>query len=95
MNWEDLIKEKDIPYLAPMVVVPKPYGALRVCINFRKVNMDIVNNAYTMHQIEDYLEAMAGFKVFTTLKLKKDYHQLLLHENFKPVNTFATHEVLY
>lgn len=30
----DLIETSDSPYSAPMVVVPKPVGALRVCIDF-------------------------------------------------------------
>lgn len=76
----EIIEERDSPDSAPMVVVPKTDGALRVCIEFRKDNMDIVNDAYLMHRIEDQLEAMAGSSVFTMLDLTKGYHQLLLNE---------------
>lgn len=75
-----------------MVVVPNPYGALWVFIEFWQVNLDIVSNAYLMHWIEDQLEAMAGSRVFTTLELTKGYHQLLLQEDSKPVTPFATPE---
>lgn len=95
MKRADLIEESDSPYSAPTVVVPKPDGVLRVCIDFRQVNMGIVNNAYLMYRIEDHMEAMTGSRVFTTLDLKKGYHQLMLHEESKTVIAFSTHEGLY
>lgn len=78
-----------------MVVVPKPKGALRVCIHFHQVNMDIMSDAYTMYRIEDQLDAMAGSTVFFTLELTKGYHQLLLHPYLKPMKTFETPVGLY
>lgn len=74
MKKADMIKESNSPYASPMVCVPKPNGQLRVCINFRMVNQDIVNDAYPMHRINEQLEAMAGLMVFTTLDLTKGYH---------------------
>lgn len=78
-----------------MVVVPKPDGALRVCIDFRRVNLNIVNDAYPMYWIEDQLNAMGGAKVFTTLDLNKGYHQLLLHPDSKPVTAFLAPDRLF
>lgn len=43
------IKTSNSPYLAPIVVVPKQDGALRVCISFHRVKLDIFNDAYPMH----------------------------------------------
>ena len=59
MKQADLIEESNSPYSSPVVCVHKPNGSLRVCINFRMVNLDIVNDAYPMHQIDEQLEAMA------------------------------------
>lgn len=78
-----------------MVVVPKPDGELRVCIDFRRANLDIMNDSYPMHLIEDQLNAMGGAKVFTTLDLMKGYHQLLLQPDSKPVTAFFTNEGLF
>ena len=89
MQLADLIKTSDSPYFALDVVVPKPHGALRVCIDSWRVNLDIVNYAYPMHWIEDQLNAMGGAKVFTTLDLTKVYHLLLLHPDSKPVTAFS------
>lgn len=90
MQRADLIKSSDSPYLAPIMVVPNQDGALKLCIDFCRVNLDIVNNAYPMHQIENQLNTMGGAKVFMTPDLTKSYHQLLLHLNCKPVTAFLT-----
>lgn len=90
MRRANLIDERDSSYSALMAVVPKTDGALRVCIDLRQVNMNIVNEAYPIKRIDNNLEAMAGLIVFTTLDLKKRYHQLLLHPHLKRVTPFLT-----
>lgn len=78
-----------------MVIVPNPDGALRVCIDFCCVTLDIINDAYPMHRIEYQLVAMEGANVFTTLDFTKEYNQLLLHLELKPVTTFPTPDGLF
>ena len=51
-----------------------PDGSLRVTIDFRMVNKNVINDAYPMHRVEDQLEAMSGSSVFTTLDITKGYH---------------------
>lgn len=70
MQRTDIIKTSNNPYSAPMVAVPNPDGALR--------ELGYCEHAYPMNWIEDQVNAMKGAKVFTTLDLKKGYHQLLL-----------------
>ena len=95
MKKANLIEESISPYASPVVCVPKADGSLRVCINFRMVNRDIINDAYPMHRMEEQLEAMAGSTVFTTLDLTKGYHQLILHPDSKHITAFATPDGLY
>ena len=71
----DFIKPSESPYALPIVCVSKLDGSLRVCINFRKVNKDIVFDSYPMYKIDKQLENMAGARFFTTLNLTKSYHQ--------------------
>ena len=55
----DFIKPSISPYLAPTVCIKKPDGSLRVTIDFRMVNKNVINDAYPMHWVEDQLEAMS------------------------------------
>ena len=91
----DFIELSISPFLSPMVCVKKTDRALRVCIDFRMVNKDVINNAYPFHQIEDQLQAMAGAKWFTTLDLTKVYHQMKLAEESKEITTFLTPRGLF
>ena len=83
------------PFSSPMVCVKKTDGALRVCIDFRMVNKDVINNVYPFHRIEDQLQAMAGAKWFTTLDLTKGYHQMKLAEESKEITAFSTPRGLF
>lgn len=53
MLYADIIEESDSPYSAPMMVVLKSDEALQMCINLRKVNLNIINNSFLKHVIED------------------------------------------
>ena len=62
----DFIKPLISPYLAPTVCIKKPDESLRVTINFRMVNKNVINDAYPLHWVKDQLEAMSGALVFPT-----------------------------
>ena len=57
-------------------------------INFRIINKVIINDVYLMHCIDDQLKSIIGSKVFITLSLTKDYHQIKLHEDSKKLQLF-------
>lgn len=95
MKRTDFIETSISPYSAPMVCVPKPDGNIWVCINFRRVNLDVVNDTYPMHRIKDQLDAMTGATVFSTLNLTKGYHQLLIYEESCEVTAFSTPKGLF
>lgn len=64
MQRVNLVKSSNSPYSSPMVVVPKPDWPLHVCINFRRVNLDIVKDAYHIHWIKDQLMPWEGKIVY-------------------------------
>ena len=83
------------PFASPTVCVQKKDKSLRVCIDFRMVNKDIINDAYPLHRIDDQLEAMAGARFFTTMDLTKGYHQMQLDPASKEFTAFTTPKGLY
>lgn len=54
-------------------------ASCKVCITFRMVNRDIVNNDYHMFWIDKHFKEITGTTVFTNLDLTKGYQQLLIH----------------
>ncbi|GBG61440.1 hypothetical protein CBR_g21785 [Chara braunii] len=64
------------PYRAPVLFVRKKNKDLRLCINYRKLNTQIVKNADPLPRIDDLLERLGGATYFSKLDLKLGYHQI-------------------
>ena len=73
MEKTGIIKESDSPWAAPMVVVKKKNGSLRICIDYRKLNQVTQADAYPIPWIEDLLDFVGQSTYITTLDLAKGY----------------------
>uniref|UniRef100_A0A8R1EFU5 CCHC-type domain-containing protein n=1 Tax=Caenorhabditis japonica TaxID=281687 RepID=A0A8R1EFU5_CAEJA len=56
-----------------VVLVKKKDGSVRMCIDYRKVNKVVRNNAHPLPHIEATLQSLSGKKIFTTLDLLAGY----------------------
>lgn len=94
---KDIIEpvEKPTEWVSPVVIVPKPNGDIRVCVDMREVNEAVVRERHPIPTIDELLQDMAGSRVFSKLDLKLGYHQLELHEDSRDITSFVTHCGLY
>ncbi|KYO36537.1 hypothetical protein Y1Q_0024252 [Alligator mississippiensis] len=51
-----IIEDSQSPWRSPMMVIPKPNGSIRLCIDYRKVNEIATFDAFPMPQVDDMLE---------------------------------------
>ena len=65
---------------SPVVLVPKPNGKWRLCIDYRKVNDVTEKNPYSLTNIDEIFNSLDGTKIFTTLDLYTGYYQILKDE---------------
>ena len=82
-------------FQSPIVVVPKPSGDIRICVDMRQANQSVERERFPMPTVEEVLAEMNGSKVFTKLDLNMGFHQLELEEDSRSVTTFTTHKGLY
>ncbi|XP_044166137.1 uncharacterized protein K02A2.6-like [Acropora millepora] len=83
-------------WAAPVVVVPKADGGIRLCGDFKvTVNQVLDVDKYPLPNPQDLLSALAGGKRFTKLDLKHAYQQLPLSEESKQFLTINTSKGLY
>ncbi|KAK7093235.1 hypothetical protein V1264_007025 [Littorina saxatilis] len=73
-----------------LVVVEKPNGKLRVCIDPKELNKAIKRPHYLMPTLEDVLSKMSGAKYFSKLDARSGYWQLRLSEDLSYLTTFNT-----
>ena len=87
--------ERATPWISPLVMVHKPNGEIRICIDSRAINTAIERERYPMNTIEDLIVDLNGAQYFSKIDLNKGYHQMLLSNDSRYITTFATHNGLY
>ena len=73
-----------------LVVVEKPNGSVRICLDPRDLNQAIKRQHYKLPTTEDTLSQMAGAKFFTKLDASNAYWQIPLDEESSKLLTFNT-----
>eukprot|EP00952_Eustigmatos_sp_NYUAD-ZCMA_P008714 36202-Eustigmatos_ZCMA.PRE.1 len=71
-----VIRPSMSPWSSPVVLVPKPDGSIRFCVDYRKINTLCENgtSAWPLPRIDEVLDQFKGAKYFTSLDLKSAYH---------------------
>ena len=83
------IRESNSPYSSNVVLVRKPDGSLRFCIDFRKLNAKTIRDSYALPRIDETLDCLSGSKWFTKLDLRSGYWQVEMREQDKPKTAFT------
>ena len=74
------IRPSGSSFAAPVLFARKPDGSLRMCIDYRGLNLLTVKDKYPLPRIDDLLDILAGASVFTLLDMAQGFHQLRIAE---------------
>ncbi|KAK3090518.1 hypothetical protein FSP39_012438 [Pinctada imbricata] len=89
------ITQSKSPWSSPIVLVNKPDGSLRMCIDYRKLNEVTISDAYPVPRISDILEKVGNAKYLSRFDLTKGYWQVPLSEDTREKSAFVTPYGLY
>ncbi|GBN22732.1 Transposon Tf2-9 polyprotein [Araneus ventricosus] len=84
----DVIEECKSPFAAPVVLVPKPNGDIRLCIDYRKLNAIIIPDKYPLPLMDTLLHDAKSTAFMSTLDLKTGYHQIEVNPDDKDKTAF-------
>ena len=59
--------EEPTPWCAAMVVVPKDCGAVRICVNLKPLNKNVLREVHPMPKVDNTLAQLSGATVFSKL----------------------------
>ena len=80
---------KRVTWLSPIVVVPKKYEKIRVCVDYRKLNAITVTYAFPLAFTDNVLDAIAEHEMYSFLDGFSRYNQVRMHPDDQGKTTFA------
>jgi hypothetical protein len=83
------------PYGCPTLFVKKKDGSLRLCVDYRPLNVVTIKNKYPLPHIDVLFDPLAGAKVFSKIDLRSGYHQIKIRPCDIPKTVFSTRYGLY
>jgi hypothetical protein len=73
----------------------KKDGSLRLCVDYRPLNVETIKNKYPLPLIDVLFDQLAGAKVFSKIDLRSGYHQIKIRPCDIPKTAFSTRYGLY
>lgn len=90
MEKSGIIEPSQSEWSAPIVVVKKKDGNIRLCVDYRKLNSITPFDAYPMPRADELIDKIGQAKFITTLDLAKGYWQVPMKEEDRAKTAFAT-----
>ena len=92
MEKMEIISEVDEPteWCAGMVVVPKPNGKVRICVDLTRLNESILREFHPLPSVDHTLAHLSGATVFSKLDANSGFWQIGLSQESAKLTTFIT-----
>ena len=77
-------------WCAGMVVVPKPSGKVRICVDMKPLNENIMREFHPLPAVDETLAQLSGATVLMKLDANSGFWQIPLAQESHPFTTFIT-----
>jgi hypothetical protein len=84
-----VIRPSTSPWASPIVLVKKKSGAVRPCVDYRRVNALVKPIGFPIPRVQDCLDSVAGSALFSSFDLTSGYFQIPLKEDDIPKSAFV------
>lgn len=95
MEQMGIVEKSESPYNSPVLLVKKPDGTNRLCIDFRRLNAVLIGDSEPMPRADAVFAAVGDKKYFSKLDFAKGYWQIPLCDSAKAKTAFSTTTGLY
>ena len=85
----------EVEYFSRVMLVPKPNGEWRFCVDLRGVNKNVEVEYWPLTKVDIRLQGMAGSKYFTTLDLPQAFHNIPLDTSSRKYFGFVAPSGIY
>ena len=81
---------KPSEWISALLVVTKPDGRIRICIDPKPLNKALKRNHHCLPVIDDIIPELEGAKIFSTVDAKDGFWHVCLDEESSVLTTFET-----
>ena len=82
-------------WASPVLLVPKPDGSLRFCVDYRRLNSVTKRDSYPMPRMDECIDSLGNACIFSTLDCNSGYWQLPIAKGDQEKTTFTCHAGSY
>jgi hypothetical protein len=90
-----LIRPSSSPWGCPALFMKKKDQSLRLCVDYRTLNVVNIKNKYPLPRIDILFDQLTGAKVFSKIDLCSGYHQIKIRPEDITKTAFSTMYGLY
>ena len=77
-------------WCAGMVVVPKSEGRIRICVDLKPLNTNVIREVHPLPTVDETLAQLSGAKRFSKIDANSGFWQIPLAKESRPLTTFIT-----
>jgi Reverse transcriptase (RNA-dependent DNA polymerase) len=95
MLAQDVIEPATCEWASPIVLVAKPDGSLRFCVDYRRLNAITAPDTYKLPRMDECIDSLGEAVVFTTLDCNSGYWQIPVEPADREKTAFTSHLGIY
>ena len=84
------VQESKSAFASPIVCVRKKDGSMRLCCDYRRLNLKTIPDRHPIPRVQDLLDGLGGQTCFSTLDMAKAYHQGYIRSDCRKYTAFST-----
>jgi hypothetical protein len=91
----EVIEPATSEWASPIVLVAKPDGSTRFCVDYRRLHAVTVRYSYPLPRMDECIDSLGDAKISTTLDCNYGYWKILVRLEDREKTTFTSHKGLY
>ena len=90
-----VIEPSTAEWASPVVLIPKPDGSTRFCVDYRKLNALTARDVYPLPRMDECLDSLGEAEFFSTLDANSGFWQIEVTPEDRDKTTFSCHVGMY